>query len=136
MPPEPRKRSFDWAESSLARQPIAVRIKALRATYRQSLRKPDLLNWERVIFSFVKLCFDKHARPGAPKRWTPERWRVLLEDYETVHAAHPKDSIKRCCERLTREGPFRDRWGKLRPESLRRNLQYARKPNLLPPAAR
>jgi hypothetical protein len=65
------------------------------------------------------------GQPGAPRRWNPERYEALLEDFATLRGLHPKESISRICIRLANDQPYSQRYGVLKPDTLRKQLHAA-----------
>jgi hypothetical protein len=114
-------------DSFLLKEPIAEPI--LRAFDEFGLNRSNPFAWRLLVFVFAEVHFGTHrSAAGAPTKWTDRKWCNLLSDFNQMQVRHPNASEAAICSHLTKDRELQQRYSKISPETIRRNLQYARNP--------
>jgi hypothetical protein len=103
--------------------------RAIEAAFRAANLDPkNPLNWRVLMEMFCWAHFGKKGDAGAPRVWTDERYCELLHDVEEVKtkASVKLKDVGACKELRSR---YKEKYGNLTVERLRRALREARDPN-------
>ena len=99
---------------------------ALQTLFNESGLDPTNLYHWRVLLEIVAGIFYAPRRQlGAPERWTRERYQELFNDAPELWELRRSETSSRIAERLTKDVPYRDRWGSNKPASIRARLRTA-----------
>jgi hypothetical protein len=84
--------------------------------------------WRLLAYIFAETFLGPRAKRGAPKKWSDQRWCDLLSDFNQIRGRNAHLSELAICRLLKKDRQFKGRYENVSAETIRRNLQYARKP--------
>jgi hypothetical protein len=105
----------------LKQRPVVEAFRALRLD-------PDRSgDWERLIVHLCTERFGNHRRRGRTAIWHVDKLCQLAADFARAKAAHPDKTDEAVRKLLVRRKDFRDRYGNITHETIRRRLPEGRK---------
>jgi hypothetical protein len=105
---------------------LAADDRAIRKAFEVAGLDPNnAADWKRLLGCFAKAHYERDPG-GRPEIWSYQRLSQLLVDFHRVKRKHPDLQESQVFERLKKDKPFNELYGRIERDTLRKNLNRAR----------